>query len=639
MRSLQAVLGEQDANLSGWTLREATGISADGNVVVGWGINPDGNVEAWRAELSPTARWVAPAAGFFNEPARWSIEDIPDEEHALVFEAPTASPYTVTFVQDQTARSLTVDSTSVLFDLGSVTLRLGETTGHPLRVGVEADSPSALALEGGTLAAETGTIGEAPGSDGVLTLGASGDAASLSLDGSLVAGSRGQGRVDVLNGSTVTIRQGLGIGSSEGSTGTVMVGDAGQLQVTDNPSVTAIGLRGTGTLVVNGSASFLGPVNVGLGAPSDGTWTLSSASGEASAITHDLLQVGVSGTGGLEVLDGATLVSTRVALGVNQGSLGTALIRGPGARWDVSVSTRIGVDGAALLQAQDGATVCLNSAGHQIGGQGRVEVDGTVRLAEAGCSFAATSGERVRPGGAVLVAPGLTLAEGAELQADAVILGEGGVLGGSGTLDIPVTNGGTLAPGGDGAVGTLALASDLTQGTDGVLALEVGADAADALTVDGAMTLGGTLRVTALPDAAVTVGARYDVLTATSLTGAFDRIEAVDGLDVEVSATGVAVTVTRPVAGEDTPTGGLALEMAPSPASGPVALDIALPEAGPVRVAVYDALGREVAVVVDREMPAGAHTVRLGAGLAPGVYVVRLGAGAEAASRVLTVVR
>ncbi|MEM7787424.1 MAG: hypothetical protein AAF594_06835, partial [Bacteroidota bacterium] len=334
MRSLQAVLGEQDANLSGWTLREATGISADGNVVVGWGINPDGNVEAWRAELSPTARWVAPAAGFFNEPARWSIEDIPDEEHALVFEAPTASPYTVTFVQDQTARSLTVDSTSVLFDLGSVTLRLGETTGHPLRVGVEADSPSALALEGGTLAAETGTIGEAPGSDGVLTLGASGDAASLSLDGSLVAGSRGQGRVDVLNGSTVTIRQGLGIGSSEGSTGTVMVGDAGQLQVTDNPSVTAIGLGGTGTLVVNGSASFLGPVDVGLGPSGNGTWTLSSASGEASAITHDLLQVGVSGTGGLEVLDGATLVSTRVALGVNQGSLGTALIRGPGARWD-----------------------------------------------------------------------------------------------------------------------------------------------------------------------------------------------------------------------------------------------------------------------------------------------------------------
>ncbi|MEM7787415.1 MAG: T9SS type A sorting domain-containing protein, partial [Bacteroidota bacterium] len=120
---------------------------------------------------------------------------------------------------------------------------------------------------------------------------------------------------------------------------------------------------------------------------------------------------------------------------------------------------------------------------------------------------------------------------------------------------------------------------------------------------------------------------------------AFDRIEAVDGLEVAVSATGVTVTVVSPVAGEDAPAGGLALEVAPNPASGPVALDIALPEAGPVRVAVYDALGREVAVPVDREMPAGEHTIRLGGGLAPGVYVVRLGAGAGAASQMLTVVR
>jgi probable HAF family extracellular repeat protein len=38
-------------DLTGWTLTEATGISDDGTVIVGTGINPSGRTEAWRAEL------------------------------------------------------------------------------------------------------------------------------------------------------------------------------------------------------------------------------------------------------------------------------------------------------------------------------------------------------------------------------------------------------------------------------------------------------------------------------------------------------------------------------------------------------------------------------------------------------------
>ncbi|MEM1041122.1 MAG: T9SS type A sorting domain-containing protein [Bacteroidota bacterium] len=647
MRLLQTVLEEQDVDLSGWTLREATGISADGTVIVGYGVNPNGNLEAWRADLSPTARWVAPAAGFFNEPARWSIEDIPDEKHALIFEAYAASPYTVTFVQNQTARALTVDSTSVRFDLGSATLRLGETTGRPLRVGVEADSPSALALEGGTLAAETGSIGVASGSDGVLTLGASGDAASLSLDGSLGVGDEGRGRVEVLNGSTVTIRNSLGIGLSDGSTGTLTVGDAGQLQVTDNPSAAWIGLGGTGTLVVNGSASFLGTVDVGRGALSDGTWTLSSASGEASAITHDLLQVGVSGTGGLEVLDGATLVSTRVALGVNQGSLGTALIRGPGARWDVSVSTRIGVDGAALLQVQDGATVCIETAGFDIGEQGRVETDGTVRLTESGCSFAATSGGSARSGGAVLAAPGLTLAEGAELQADAVILGEGGVLGGSGTLALPITNAGTLAPGGTDSTGVFTLSNDYVQAAEGALAIEFGGTTAgsgyDRLAVTGEAALGGTLRLVRLVGYTPMVGEAYTLLTAAALTGTFDAVEGPPDveLDVRYTATAVTATVTAVTVSNEPDAArpdGFALHAAyPNPFDAETVVSFDVPEASRVTVAVFDVLGREAARLVDGEVAAGRYEVALdGRDLPSGVYVVRMTAAGFARARRVT---
>jgi hypothetical protein len=38
-------------NLSGWTLREALAVSADGTTIVGEGIDPQGRQQAWRATI------------------------------------------------------------------------------------------------------------------------------------------------------------------------------------------------------------------------------------------------------------------------------------------------------------------------------------------------------------------------------------------------------------------------------------------------------------------------------------------------------------------------------------------------------------------------------------------------------------
>jgi hypothetical protein len=52
------LLDEGATNVDGWELYAAWGISADGAVIVGNGINPDGKTEAWRA--------VVPEPGTFT---------------------------------------------------------------------------------------------------------------------------------------------------------------------------------------------------------------------------------------------------------------------------------------------------------------------------------------------------------------------------------------------------------------------------------------------------------------------------------------------------------------------------------------------------------------------------------------------
>jgi probable HAF family extracellular repeat protein len=51
LRSVRDVLVERGVNMTGWTLQWATGVSADGQTIVGFGRNPQGKIEAWRAFL------------------------------------------------------------------------------------------------------------------------------------------------------------------------------------------------------------------------------------------------------------------------------------------------------------------------------------------------------------------------------------------------------------------------------------------------------------------------------------------------------------------------------------------------------------------------------------------------------------
>ena len=77
----------------------------------------------------------------------------------------------------------------------------------------------------------------------------------------------------------------------------------------------------------------------------------------------------------------------------------------------------------------------------------------------------------------------------------------------------------------------------------------------------------------------------------------------------------------------------------PNPSRGAFEVRYGLPEAAEARVALYDVLGREVAVLASGTHEAGWHTARLEAAIAAGVYVVRFQSAGAVRTSTVTVVR
>src|SRR5690606_30772762 len=84
-------------------------------------------------------------------------------------------------------------------------------------------------------------------------------------------------------------------------------------------------------------------------------------------------------------------------------------------------------------------------------------------------------------------------------------------------------------------------------------------------------------------------------------------------------------------------TAGAGVAVAPNPFARQTAISYEVAAASDVRLAVYDVLGREVAVLVDARQEAGAHRATFDAsGLAAGTYVYRLVVGNDVQTGRLT---
>ena len=135
----------------------------------------------------------------------------------------------------------------------------------------------------------------------------------------------------------------------------------------------------------------------------------------------------------------------------------------------------------------------------------------------------------------------------------------------------------------------------------------------------------GTVAVTLDAAGQATFTARFDTTfsprhfitaTATDVTGSTSALSACNN---EVK------TAIEQVSSGEVPSSFRLHENYPNPFNPETTIRYDVPQASPVRLAVYDLLGREVAVLVDEQKTAGSHTVVFDArDLASGLYLYQL---------------
>ncbi len=152
------------------------------------------------------------------------------------------------------------------------------------------------------------------------------------------------------------------------------------------------------------------------------------------------------------------------------------------------------------------------------------------------------------------------------------------------------------------------------------------------------------VKVGAFPDAASSA----DLFTATKAGAAARGVAAqaasaewqVEGFGFDAGEAPGARAAGEPAAAWAESTAQVALSAFPTPFAGQTSVHYRLAEAGALRLAVFDVLGREVALLAEGRAEAGAHAAVFDArGLPSGAYVVRLEAGGTVETRTVTRLR
>lgn len=225
---------------------------------------------------------------------------------------------------------------------------------------------------GGRLVTDQNIIGDEAAGDGRVLVR---DPLSLwRTTNTMTIADAGRGRLEILDGARVQNTGGV-VAQQAGSSGSVEVRGAGSLW--DNSFNLIIGEFGHGTLTVADG----GRVVNGLGANSmiigrqRGSVGRVEVRGAESLLSVSLLDVGDSGDGTLNVLEGGRVQSGISIIGDNATARGEVLVDGPGSRWDASGAIDIGDFGEARLTVSAGGVVHTSSI-MRVGAVGRLSLEG-----------------------------------------------------------------------------------------------------------------------------------------------------------------------------------------------------------------------------------------------------------------------
>ena len=363
----------------------------------------------------------------------------------------------------------------------------GTVAGGTLAVGSAASS--GFVEIGFTGAGTVMTAAVTVGAEGSITLGSS--AALLSTSGALIVGAQGSG-ASLTDFGSVDATGAVSIGAQSDDTGTVDVEMGGTLEA----GALLVGISGSGDLTVydGGQVSLAGTGNVNVGAAPGGSGTV-EIDGGAGFDADGYFSVGAANASGtLLVESGGTLTTGGTsALGdIDASGSGVAAATVNG-NWIVDGPILVGNTGAGTLVVQGGGLV--NAAdlygGVQSTGDGDISVTGTesaLTLTGAFIVGDASLAELSILSGATVTAANGHLGLGTGGAGVVALAGSGSALDISNGLSIGGAGTGTLTM---GANTTLAIAGQLSIGSNGVLQQSGGVLDPANLTNAGSVTGGG----------------------------------------------------------------------------------------------------------------------------------------------------
>jgi T5SS/PEP-CTERM-associated repeat protein len=338
--------------------------------VLAWTVNQGAIV------LAITTDWSTNSNGNFNTAANWN-NGVPTSIDMASFRRGSAFDYTVSLngglpgsPQQHTVFQLMIGSNTVTFVrngfVGVATFVADDNTAGDRGIvvgdisGDNATFNTSIPISGTAAAiANSNSTGTWNVNASSLTLSGPGSANINDVDHfPLVVGNLGNGSLNVAAGASVNMTGDAALAYSAGSSGMVSLNGtganltAGGVDVGESGSAT-LNITNGGTVTTGNDAN-----HIALQASSIGTVTVDGAG--SKWISQSSVDVGVNGTGRMDITGGGQVSDAEGQVGLDTGSFGEVTVDGPGSSWVNGGGVGIGFEAPGVVSVSGGGNVSCN---------------------------------------------------------------------------------------------------------------------------------------------------------------------------------------------------------------------------------------------------------------------------------------